>query len=107
MENLINDYLKPLIKDAIREALKECSLKRESVQKADDEYKNVEEAASFLRISKSTVYRYSHLGTIPTYGKGKIFFKKEDLESFRASTKKNSTDEEIDILLKKRKESKR
>lgn len=105
MEKLINEFLKPLIKDALREALKECSLIKESVKKPEVAYKNVDEAASILRVSKSTVYRYSHLGTIPTYGTGKIFFLEEDLEAFRASTKKQSIDEEIDNLLNKRKKS--
>ena len=106
MEKLIYEFLKRLIKEAIREVLKELSLFKETAKKPEVVYKNVDEAASFLRVSKSTIYRYSHLGTIPTYGNGKIFFKKEYLEAVRASTKKNSTDEEIEILLKKRKESK-
>lgn len=105
MEKLINEFLKPLIKDALREVLRECSHRKEPVKKPESVYKNVDEAAIFLRVSKSTVYRYSHLGIIPTYGKGKIFFKPEDLEAFRASSKKQSIDEEIDYLMYKRKKS--
>ena len=107
MEKLFNEIFKPLIKDAIREVLKECSIYKEKVKQSEIDYMNADEAANFLRKSKSTIYRYSHLGTIPTHGIGEIYFLKEDLEKFRALKRKKSIDEGIDILLTKRKESKR
>ena len=44
---------------------------------------NTDEAAEFIGASKSTIYKYTHEGTIPHYKRGKrIYFKIEELEEW-------------------------
>jgi excisionase family DNA binding protein len=44
---------------------------------------NADEAAEFISMSKSTIYKYTHEGRIPHYKKGKrLYFKMEELDEW-------------------------
>lgn len=64
-----------------------------------------EEAAEFLSISKSSLYKLTHKKILPFYKpNGKlIYFKKLDLLDFIMSRRNITTGEEFDVLLNKMK----
>lgn len=62
-------------------ALKELNMKLDNICTQTKEYLSLKEAAEFLKISKSTLYKHTSAGEIPFYRpNGKIIvFKKADL----------------------------
>lgn len=54
----------------------------------DDDFMNIEQAASFVGLSKATVYGLTHERKIPHFKVGKrLYFKKSDVVDWITSTK--------------------
>ncbi|MNT62317.1 Helix-turn-helix domain protein [compost metagenome] len=55
---------------------------------SDDDFMNIEQAASFVGLSKATVYGLTHERKIPHFKVGKrLYFKKSDIVNWITSTK--------------------
>lgn len=79
----------------IEDLLKKTMFENVSKQvEKEPEYLNLEQAANFLLLAKSTVYSYCSTGRLPFIKKhSKLYFKKSELENWLNSGAKNSNAE--------------
>lgn len=69
------------IKDIVTEVFKELIGGKQEAKPENDVYKDVDQAAAFLNVSKQTIYSYTSTQKIPFYKRQKrIYFKQTDLE---------------------------
>jgi len=68
----------------IMSAISEIKTQLERLNSLQSEYLSLEEAAKFLKMSKSTLYKHTHRRTVPFYQPhGKlIVFKKSELQDW-------------------------
>lgn len=82
MENPFEIILEKL--NNIEKAIEKLNIKPNS----DDDFMNIEQAASFVGLSKATVYGLTHVRKIPHFKVGKrLYFKKSDIVNWITSTK--------------------
>lgn len=90
-----NAAFEHLILNTVLKALSLAS----SSPKMEESYLDIAQAASFLRIPKSTLYSYTSKRLIPFYKRGKrLTFRQTDLEQWLLEGKKKSVAEIEDEL---------
>jgi excisionase family DNA binding protein len=100
----INLVVRSAAKEAIEQLLNSKSPNGPSM---DDDFLSAEQAATFLKIKKNTIYSKAEKGDLPFYrsGKRKLLFSKKELEEYVAKRKVKSLDEikaEVDSYKTKR-----
>lgn len=70
------DDLRALIRDEVLHALR-TNHPKQTPAPQEDNYLTIDEASSFLKIAKQTIYH--NLDKIPHIKRGKLYFKKSDL----------------------------
>lgn len=79
--------------------------KLNTVSNTDDDFMNIEQVASFIGLSKATIYGLTHERSIPHFKTGKrLYFKKSDIVNWITSTKirtKQELNERADNYLSK------
>lgn len=99
MENPFEIILEILI--SIENAIEKLN----TVSNTDDDFMNIEQVASFIGLSKATIYGLTHERSIPHFKTGKRFyFKKSDIVNWITSTKittKQELNERADNYLSK------
>ena len=107
LNSLLQELLVPIVRDAVKLAFREHIALSKPEPEDPDEMLSAKEAAGYLDVSLSTLYRYSCQGEINTYGSGKrIWLKKAELDQWLQKKRSKSTSsmqEEIDTLLSARK----
>lgn len=74
--------LRNIIRDTVKEQLVEFSRWFESKLTMEEKILNRKEAMSFLKISSSTLSRWTKNGTIPSHGCGvRVYYKLSELEA--------------------------
>lgn len=88
----INLVVRSAAKEAMEQLLNGKSLK---VPSMDEDFLSAEQAASFLKIKKNTIYSKAEKGDLPFYrsGKRKLLFSKKELEDYVSKRKVKSNDE--------------
>jgi excisionase family DNA binding protein len=82
MENPFEIILKKL--NSIEKAIEKLNTKSNS----DDDFMNTEQVASFVGLSKATIYGLTHQHKIPFFKVGKrLYFKKSEVVNWITSTK--------------------
>jgi prophage regulatory protein len=100
----INLVVRSAAKEAMEQLLNSKSPKGPSM---DEDFLSADQAASFLKIKKNTIYSKAEKGDLPFYrsGKRKLLFSKKELEEYVAKRKVKSLDEikaEVDSYKTKR-----
>lgn len=79
--------------------------KLNTASNTDDGFMNIEQVASFIGLSKTTIYGLTHERSIPRFKTGKrLYFKKSEIVNWITSTKvttKQELNERADIYLSK------
>lgn len=90
MVNYSEAEFKALLKDVVREILKEVS----PVLQAVPDILDVKQAANYLRLKVTTLYEKTSRKLIPHFKKGnKLYFNKTELEAWVKAGKVKSADE--------------
>jgi excisionase family DNA binding protein len=78
------------------------STRPESIARSNDDFMDFKDAAKYLRLSESYLYKKTSANEIPFYKPGgkKLYFFKRDLDAWVAS-KPNRTKEQIEEVAKK------
>lgn len=77
-----------------KSALKAVQMFAKISRPHEKEIMNVKEVAVFLDLAESTIYRHTHMNTLPHYKKGKkLYFKRSEIEAWQDRGKQLTQDE--------------
>ena len=106
-KSIFRELFAPIIRDAVDKAMAKYQSTPVVTQPAVKEIFNVDEAASFLGLSKSRIYKMTHHKEVPYYTTGKrVYFKREDLLDYvtkhRISSKEEIEQQAINYITRNR-----